>query len=143
MLGLEEFDSFMDKSSLNPFRKLEVDNPLVFFLGERARVFLSSADVIHSFALPALAIKVDAVPGRLNEFYIFPLQLGKFYGQCSEICGANHAYMPISAEVIALAQGLLCRLLRYSKFSGFPPVLRDIVYKGYFVYTKEEVLPFP
>lgn len=63
-------------------------------------MFVTSADVIHRFALPALSVKVDAIPGRLNEFYLFPLNLGKYFGQCSEICGANHAFMPISVEIL-------------------------------------------
>lgn len=94
----EEVDSFILKKS--SFRNLEVDKPIVLPLFTGLRMFVTSADVIHRFALPSLAIKIDAVPGRLKEFYLLPLKLGKYYGQCSEICGANHSYMPISVEII-------------------------------------------
>lgn len=98
-LHQEEVDSFLDNKATS-FRQLEVDNSLVLPLNEGVRVFVSSADVIHCFAVPALGIKADAVPGRMNELYIFPLKIGKYYGQCSEICGANHAFMPVSVEIL-------------------------------------------
>jgi heme/copper-type cytochrome/quinol oxidase subunit 2 len=99
-LNQEEVDSFLEKKRNHPFRQLEVDKSLVLPLNEGIRMFVSSADVIHCFALPSLGVKVDAVPGRLKELYMFPLNIGKYYGQCSEICGANHAFMPISVEIL-------------------------------------------
>jgi cytochrome c oxidase subunit 2 len=94
----EEQDGFMAKRLC--FRNLEVDNSLKALLGVPIRFLVSSADVIHRFSLPAFAVKVDAVPGRINEAFCFPSSLGKFYGQCSEICGANHSFMPVSLEII-------------------------------------------
>nr|BBO00518.1 cytochrome c oxidase subunit II [Planocera multitentaculata] len=85
---------------LSGFRLLEVDNPIFLPRGEYIRLLVTGGDVIHSFCIPSLGIKVDAVPGRLNQTYFFPLNLGSFYGQCSEICGANHSFMPINLEVI-------------------------------------------
>lgn len=99
-LDRKEFDSFLEKKEKNSFRNLEVDKCFILPLQKGVRIFVSSADVIHRFSLPALAVKIDAVPGRLKELYIFPLNLGKYFGQCSEICGANHAFMPISLEVL-------------------------------------------
>ena len=88
------------EGDLSGFRLLEVDNPIFLPRGEYIRLLVTGGDVIHSFCIPSLGIKVDAVPGRLNQTYFFPLNLGRFYGQCSEICGANHRFMPINIEVI-------------------------------------------
>jgi heme/copper-type cytochrome/quinol oxidase subunit 2 len=82
------------------FRCLDVDNSIILKVLEPIRFMISSADVIHSFSLPKFGLKVDAVPGRIKESFSFPLYLGKFFGQCSEICGAKHSFMPISVEVI-------------------------------------------
>ena len=85
---------------LSGFRLLEVDKPIFIPRGEYIRLLVTGGDVIHSFCIPSLGVKVDAVPGRLNQTYFFPLNLGSYYGQCSEICGANHSFMPIKMEVL-------------------------------------------
>lgn len=82
------------------FRLLEVDNPIFIPRGEYIRLLVTGGDVIHRFCIPRMGIKVDAVPGRLNQTYFLPMNLGRYYGQCSEICGANHRFMPINMEVI-------------------------------------------
>lgn len=82
------------------FRLLEVDNPIFLPRGEYIRLLVTARDVIHSFCVPNMGIKIDAVPGRLNQIYFLPLNLGRFYGQCSEMCGVNHSFMPIKIEVI-------------------------------------------
>nr|AEP83094.1 cytochrome c oxidase subunit II [Alatina alata] len=100
-----EFDSYMIPSEdLNPgdFRLLEVDNRLVVPSQTHIRVLITGADVLHSFAVPSLGIKMDAVPGRLNQVGFFTKRSGVFYGQCSEICGANHSFMPIVVEAVSL-----------------------------------------
>jgi len=100
-----EFDSYMvPTSDLNKgdFRLLEVDNRLVVPINTHVRVLVTGADVLHSFAVPALAVKMDAVPGRLNQTGFFIKRPGVFYGQCSEICGANHSFMPIVIEAVSL-----------------------------------------
>nr|QIN90386.1 cytochrome c oxidase subunit II [Edwardsianthus gilbertensis] len=100
-----EFDSYMvPTSDLNQgdFRLLEVDNRLVVPINTHVRVLVTAADVLHSFAVPALAVKMDAVPGRLNQTGFFIKRPGVFYGQCSEICGANHSFMPIVIEAVSL-----------------------------------------
>lgn len=100
-----EFDSYMiPTSDLNKgdFRLLEVDNRLVIPINTHTRVLVAGADVLHSFAVPALGVKVDAVPGRLNQTGLFLKRPGVFYGQCSEICGANHSFMPIVIEAVSL-----------------------------------------
>nr|YP_009922586.1 cytochrome c oxidase subunit II [Graffilla buccinicola]QNA49621.1 cytochrome c oxidase subunit 2 [Graffilla buccinicola] len=84
------------------FRLLEVDLPVPACYG-LTRVVTSSCDVIHSVAVPAFGVKVDAVPGRLNQQVILLDIYGKFYGQCSEICGANHSFMPLAVEVVDCA----------------------------------------
>lgn len=92
------FESYMvasDDLEKGQFRLLEVDNSLVLPIGTIIRVLAVSTDVIHSFAVPSLGIKVDAMPGRLNQTTILINRLGSFYGQCSELCGAYHAFMPI------------------------------------------------
>jgi len=76
-------------------RLLEVDNSLHLPVGVPIRLLITSADVIHSWAVPSLGVKVDAIPGRLNEVYLLIFREGEFYGQCSELCGVNHGFMPI------------------------------------------------
>lgn len=84
--------------------KLAVDNRMVVPVGEWIRVQTTGADVIHSFAVPSLWFKLDAVPGRLNEHKLFIKEPGIYYGQCSELCGARHGYMPIALEAVPRAQ---------------------------------------
>jgi heme/copper-type cytochrome/quinol oxidase subunit 2 len=81
------------------FRLLEVDNRLLLPRRTNIKVLLTSKDVLHSYAIPSLGIKVDASPGRLNVFTINILRCGVYYGQCSELCGVNHGFMPIVIEV--------------------------------------------
>nr|UFI48531.1 cytochrome c oxidase subunit II [Amalda depressa] len=100
-----EFDSYMIPSNeLEPgdFRLLEVDHRMVLPTQTDIRVLVTSADVIHCWAVPSLGVKVDAVPGRLNQLSFFIKYPGVFYGQCSEICGANHSFMPIVVEAVPL-----------------------------------------
>nr|YP_009543754.1 cytochrome c oxidase subunit II [Schizocardium brasiliense]AXY64141.1 cytochrome c oxidase subunit 2 [Schizocardium brasiliense] len=100
-----EFDSYMvPTQDLNPGqpRLLEVDNRLVAPTHSPVRVLTTSADVLHSWAIPALGLKMDAVPGRLNQLSFLTPRSGVFYGQCSEICGANHSFMPIVLESVPL-----------------------------------------
>ena len=99
------FDSYIIPSNeLNPgdFRLLEVDNRLVLPIKAEVRVLVSSIDVIHSWTVPALGVKADAIPGRLNQLTINSSRPGIFYGQCSEICGANHSFIPIILEIIPI-----------------------------------------
>jgi heme/copper-type cytochrome/quinol oxidase subunit 2 len=84
-------------------RLLAVDNPVLLPAESRIRFLITSIDVIHSWAVPSLAIKLDACPGRLNETFSFILREGHYYGQCSEICGINHGFMPI--HVVAVDSG--------------------------------------
>lgn len=81
-------------------RNLEVDYPLVMPSNTNVRLIVNSDDVIHSWAVPSLGIKVDAVPGRTNVYNAFVKREGRFYGQCSEICGKGHASMPIVVQVV-------------------------------------------
>ena len=89
-----------DNLSLGFKRLLEVDNRLVLPTNTTIRFLVSSSDVLHSFAMPELGFKVDAVPGRLNQILVFINRPGIFYGQCSELCGANHAFMPIVIQSV-------------------------------------------
>nr|YP_009493360.1 cytochrome c oxidase subunit II [Echinaster brasiliensis]AWK29624.1 cytochrome c oxidase subunit 2 [Echinaster brasiliensis] len=96
-----EFDSYMiptDELNNGAPRLLEVDNRVVLPSQTPIRVLVSSSDVLHSWTIPSLGIKMDAVPGRLNQVNFFLSRCGIFYGQCSEICGANHSFMPIVIE---------------------------------------------
>jgi len=92
------YDSYMlNEPDLQPgdLRLLTVDKPLFVPVERNIRFLITSKDVIHSFAIPSLGLKVDAVPGRLNQLSCFIKRTGIFYGQCSELCGVNHAFMPI------------------------------------------------
>nr|QHD26819.1 cytochrome c oxidase subunit 2 [Hemifusus tuba] len=101
-----EFDSYMiptDELEPGDFRLLEVDHRVVLPTQTDVRILVTSADVIHSWTVPSLGVKVDAIPGRLNQLGFFIKYPGVFYGQCSEICGANHSFMPIVIEAIPLS----------------------------------------
>lgn len=98
-----EFDSYIlptNELATGDFRLLEVDNRAVIPIQAEIRVLVTAADVIHSWAVPSLGVKADAIPGRLNQLGFTALKPGVFYGQCSEICGANHSFMPIVVEVV-------------------------------------------
>ena len=82
-------------------RLLAVDNELVVPVNKNVRVQVIGADVIHAFAVPSFGIKIDAIPGRLNETWFNATQEGMFYGQCSELCGKDHAFMPIAVRVVS------------------------------------------
>nr|AFA45979.1 cytochrome c oxidase subunit II [Cercopithecus albogularis moloneyi] len=99
------FNSYMlPPLFLNPgdLRLLEVDNRVVLPIEAPIRMMITSQDVLHSWTIPTLGLKTDAVPGRLNQTTFTATRPGVYYGQCSEICGANHSFMPIVAELIPL-----------------------------------------
>nr|AFU50231.1 cytochrome c oxidase subunit II [Copelatus sp. MJTNT-2012] len=98
-----EFDSYMipiNELNIDSFRLLDVDNRVVLPFNSQVRILVSAMDVLHSWTVPALGVKVDATPGRLNQTNFFINRPGLFYGQCSEICGANHSFMPIVIESV-------------------------------------------
>ena len=98
-----EYDSFIvpeDEIGAGEYRLLEVDHRLVIPCLADIQVLVTAADVLHSWSLPSLGIKVDAVPGRLNQLSLFCSRVGVYYGQCSEICGANHSFIPIVVESV-------------------------------------------
>ncbi|MDE3061394.1 MAG: cytochrome c oxidase subunit II, partial [Pseudomonadota bacterium] len=98
------FDSYIKKDGdLKPgdIRQLAVDNSLVVPVDATVRVLITGADVIHSWAVPSFGIKRDAVPGRLNETWFKAEKIGTFYGQCSQLCGVGHGFMPISVQVVS------------------------------------------
>lgn len=98
-----EFDSYIipqNEISLDTFRLLDVDNRVILPINNQIRILVSATDVLHSWAVPSLGVKIDASPGRLNQTNFFINRPGLFFGQCSEICGANHSFMPIVIESI-------------------------------------------
>nr|ABY55875.1 cytochrome oxidase subunit II [Pterostichus castaneus] len=100
-----EFDSFLISSNEmknNNFRLLDVDNRIILPFNAQIRVLVTATDVIHSWTIPTLGVKIDATPGRLNQTNFFMNRVGLFYGQCSEICGANHSFMPIVIESVPI-----------------------------------------
>nr|YP_009402837.1 cytochrome c oxidase subunit 2 [Compsopogon caeruleus]ARX96194.1 cytochrome c oxidase subunit 2 [Compsopogon caeruleus] len=101
------YDSYMiptEDLELGQLRLLETDNHMVIPVNTHIRLIVSAADVLHSYAVPSLGVKVDAVPGRLNQTSLFIKREGLYYGQCSEICGVNHATMPIVIEAVPLSK---------------------------------------
>lgn len=99
------FDSYMipdDELDVGQLRLLEVDNRVVVPVNTHIRMIISAADVLHSWAVPSLGVKCDAIPGRLNQVPMFIKREGVFHGQCSELCGTNHAFMPIVVEAVSL-----------------------------------------
>lgn len=101
-LSIVRFDSYLSHS---PIRLLGTDALLSTYSSLVLRFLISSADVLHSFAVPALGLKADAVPGRLNSLSTYLERPGVFYGQCSEICGANHSFIPIGLQVFVHPKG--------------------------------------
>jgi cytochrome c oxidase subunit 2 len=97
--GKFEFDSLMAQDK-KP-RLLGVDNEMVVPVNKIIRVQTTGADVIHSFSVPAFGIKIDAIPGRLNETWFKATKVGMYYGQCSQLCGKDHAFMPIAVRVVS------------------------------------------
>nr|QOJ44952.1 cytochrome c oxidase subunit II [Allobates tinae] len=103
------FDSYMTPSKdlgLGQFRLLEVDNRMITPIGMATRTIITAEDVLHSWAIPALGVKIDAIPGRLNQTSFLISRPGVYYGQCSEICGANHSFMPIVIESVPMKEFL-------------------------------------
>lgn len=99
-----EFDSYMIPASdleQGDLRLLEVDNRVIVPVNTQVRVVITGADVIHSFAVPSLGVKADAIPGRLNQVSFLAKRPGTYYGQCSEICGSDHSFMPIVVEAVS------------------------------------------
>nr|YP_010693572.1 cytochrome c oxidase subunit II [Scolytoplatypus sinensis]WCB99763.1 cytochrome c oxidase subunit 2 [Scolytoplatypus sinensis] len=99
-----KFNSYMiptNELDMTKFRLLEVDNRLIIPFNSQVRLLITSSDVIHSWTIPSLGIKIDGTPGRLNQSNFFINRTGLFFGQCSEICGANHSFMPIVLESIS------------------------------------------
>jgi len=98
-----EFDSFIIPSKElkhHMFRLLDVDNRTPVPVKSQIRMLITAADVLHSWTIPRIGVKVDATPGRLNQINFYPVRPGLYFGQCSEICGANHRFIPIVIERI-------------------------------------------
>ena len=103
--GKFEFDSLLvrDQTQLKPDqpRLLGVDNEMVVPVNKVVRVLTTGAEVIHAFAVPSFGIKIDSIPGRINETWFKATKVGMYYGQCSELCGKDHAFMPIAVRVVS------------------------------------------
>ena len=100
-LDTKTFDSYMiseDELEKGQLRLLEVDNRIIVPTNTLIRLIITSADVIHSFGVPSLGVKMDALPGRLNQTFMLINRPGVYYGQCSELCGVLHGFMPIVIE---------------------------------------------
>ena len=96
--------TLVDEDKTTPeLYKLAATNPMVVPVGQVVRVLVTGADVIHSFSVPAFGVKIDAVPGRVNETWFKAERVGTYYGQCSQLCGINHAFMPIQVNVLSQA----------------------------------------
>jgi len=103
--GALAFDSYMipeDELETGDLRLLEVDNRMVLPVDTHIRLVVTAADVLHSWTVPSFGVKMDACPGRLNQASLFVERPGVYYGQCSEICGVNHGFMPIAVEVVSM-----------------------------------------
>lgn len=125
--GQFEFDSLLvkdgERKPEQP-RLLAVDNEMVVPVNKNVRVITTGSDVIHAFAVPAFGIKVDSIPGRINETWFKATREGVYYGQCSELCGKDHAYMPIAVRVVneqAFASWVEQAKQRYARDETAPP----------------------
>lgn len=104
-LSTFEYDSILEEHSLDSEfpRLLGCSSDLYMPVNTTSRLLITSTDVIHSFALPSLGLKVDALPGRINQLFSNPSRVGAYFGQCSEICGSNHSFMPIRVKICNLS----------------------------------------
>lgn len=112
------YDSYMileEDLNIGEFRLLEVDNRVVLPTHTHIRILVTSTDVLHSWAIPSLGIKIDACPGRLNQISTFINRAGVYYGQCSEICGINHGFMPIALEAVNFKDYASWIFIKYSE----------------------------
>lgn len=100
-----DIDSYIDAD--RAVRLMDVDNRVIIPAQEHIRALITSSDVLHSWALPSLGLKIDAIPGRLNQFVFMVMVNSIIHGQCSEICGVNHSFIPIVLEAVRL-EDLLC-----------------------------------
>lgn len=98
-----EFNSYMLTSGSDLYRNLDVDNRVLIPTLVPSLFMVTSADVLHSWTVPSLGVKVDAVPGRLNYLRVSPSHAGVYFGQCSELCGSNHSFMPIVLERVPIS----------------------------------------
>jgi cytochrome c oxidase subunit 2 len=98
---LESFMKYPEDLEEGEPRLLAVDTPVVLPEDTNIRIITTSQDVLHSFAIPALGLKTDAVPGRLNETWVRVEEPGMYYGQCSELCGVNHGFMPAALKIVS------------------------------------------
>jgi len=99
-----EYDSYLIPESdleLGELRLLSVDEPVVIPVNTAVRAIVTARDVIHDFAVPSLGLKLDAIPGRLNQASVIAQRIGSFYGQCSELCGVMHGFMSIQVDVVS------------------------------------------
>lgn len=132
------FDSYMipgDELKAHQTRLLDTTNPLVIPVAKYASLTVTASDVIHSFAVPALGIKIDAVPGRLNTVSLYIMELGHYYGQCSELCGVNHGFMPIEIYCVDMVGFSIYKAALASKI-----VTKDIDISQIDVYSKWTLL---
>jgi cytochrome c oxidase subunit 2 len=126
-----EFDSYMIPDSdleIGQTRLLEVDNPIVLPENTHVRFIVTSTDVLHDFAIPAAGIKIDATPGRLNQSSFFSEREGELFGQCSELCGTYHGFMPIQVEVGSVEDYLswISSLIPFTFFSSNSSILFNL-----------------
>jgi cytochrome c oxidase subunit II len=128
--GNFEFDSLMvAEKDLKPGqpRLLTVDNEMVVPVNKVVHVLVTGADVIHSFAVPSFGVRIDAIPGRLNDTWFKSTKEGTFYGQCSELCGKDHSYMPIVVHVVSDAEFTAWAAQAKQKFAGNDNVPPNVV----------------
>jgi cytochrome c oxidase subunit 2 len=127
--GFTFMASMVDEEDLEPgqLRLLATDAPVVVPAGKVVRMLITSDDVIHSWAVPSLGIKTDAVPGRLNETWFLANEPGTYYGQCSELCGERHAFMPIEVKAVTEAEyedWLASAREEYARLDGYEDKVR-------------------
>jgi cytochrome c oxidase subunit II len=128
--GNFEFDStFVADKDLKPGqpRLLTVDNEMVVPVNKIVHVLVTGADVIHSFTVPSFGIRIDAVPGRLNDTWFKATREGTFYGQCSELCGTDHAFMPIAVRVVSESDFNTWVTQAKQKFAGVESAPKNVL----------------
>src|SRR6202161_2202483 len=128
--GNFEFDSLIvEDKDLKPGqpRLLTVDNEMVVPVNKVVHVLVTGADVIHSFAVPSFGIKIDAIPGRVNETWFKATMLGTFHGQCSELCGKDHAFMPVTVRVVNDSDFTAWAAQAKQKFAGNDSVPANVM----------------
>jgi len=139
------FDSYMVNTSdlkVGNFRLLEVDQRVMLPINTHVRLLVTASDVLHSWAVPSFGVKIDACPGRISQVSLYIKREGVYYGQCSEICGVNHGFMPIVVKGLSTSEYTLWSYLRNGSYSEIPTPIKSKDFENWTSFRLSELRSF-